>query len=334
MAKKNSSARKFFGSQKFIVLLVFIVLYVIFRSVSSEFGRYTTLVSMFDFSYYIVLMAFGVALALITGGVDLSIGTGIVCYSIIGAALIKNHNVPVAVAMLVSILVGTAIGLLNGILIAIMDLPPFLATLCTCMIVRGLGSICANNFAIPWPTLQQEGGWFHKIFKIKLESGVAIPVGFIWIFALMFVMMYVLNHTKFGRYVIAIGSNKEATILSGVNVKFYHTMAYVICGLFAGVASIAYAAATPTIQPGVGAGVEMDAIGGAIVGGVSASGGSGSMEGTFIGAYVIMILKTGLPFVGLNANWQQIITGLVLIGAVMIDIVKRRRSAAMLGVAA
>lgn len=334
MAKKSSSARKFFGSQKFIVLLVFILLYIIFRSVSSEFGRYTTLVSMFDFSYYIVLMAFGVALALITGGVDLSIGTGIVCYSIIGAALIKNQHVPVIVAILVSILVAMLIGLLNGILIAVMDLAPFLATLCTCMIVRGLGSICAKNFAIPWPTLQQAGGWFHKIFKVKLADGTVIPVGFFWIFALMFVMMFVLNHTKFGRYIIAIGSNKEATILSGVNVKFYHTMAYVVCGLFAGVASIAYAAATPTIQPGVGAGVEMDAIGGAIVGGVSASGGSGSMEGTFIGAYVIMILKVGLPFVGLNANWQQIITGLVLIGAVMIDIIKRRRAAAMLGVAA
>ena len=331
---KKSSVKNFFGSQKFIVLLVLVVLYVVFRVLSPQFGKYTTLVSMFDYSYYIVLMAFGVGLALITGGVDLSIGTGIVCYSIIGAALIKDAHFPVGVAIICSILVACCIGLLNGILIAIMDLPPFLATLCTCMIVRGLGSICAKNFSIPWPTLQQAGGKFHYIFKIKTESGSIIPVGFFWIFALMLFMVYVLNHTRFGRYTIAIGSNKEATILSGVNVKFYHVMVYVVCGLFAGVASIAYAAATPTIQPGVGAGVEMDAIGGAIVGGVSASGGSGSMEGIFIGAYVIMMLKTGLPFVGLNANWQQIITGLVLIGAVLIDIIKKRRQAVLLGAAA
>ena len=107
-----------------------------------------------------------------------------------------------------------------------------------------------------------------------------------------------------------------------MNVKFYHVMAYVICGLFAGVASIAYAASTPTIQPGVGAGMEMDAIGGAIVGGVSASGGRGSMEGIFIGTFVIMLLKVGLPFVGFQANWQQLITGLVLIASVMIDVIK------------
>ena len=144
----------------------------------------------------------------------------------------------------------------------------------------------------------------------------------------MLIMRYVLNSTKFGRYTIGIGSNKEALMLSGVNVKFYHIMVYVICGLFAGVASIAYAASTPTIQPGVGAGMEMDAIGGAIVGGVSASGGRGSMEGIFIGTLVIMLLKVGLPFVGFQANWQQLITGFVLIGSVLIDVIRTSKAAA------
>ena len=326
---KKSNVSKLLGSQKIIVLLVFIVLFVVFSVASSTFLRYTTIMTMFDMSYYYVLMAFGVGLALITGGVDLSIGTGVVCYAIIGAAVIKNLNFPVVGGMIVSILVACIIGLLNGVLVAVMGLPPFLATLCTCMIARGLGSICARNYAIPWPTTSQAGGWFHYIFKIKNESGLIIPVGFIWIFILMLIMCYVLNSTKFGRYTIGIGSNREAMVLSGVNVTFYHIMVYVVCGLFAGVASVAYAAATPTIQPGVGAGIEMDAIGGAIVGGVSASGGSGSMDGIFIGTYLIMLLKTGLPFVGLEANWQLIITGLVLIGAVLIDIVKRKRAEAL-----
>ena len=124
-------------------------------------------------------------------------------------------------------------------------------------------------------------------------------------------MEFVLNHTKFGRYTIAIGSNKEAAALSGINVKFYHVMVYVVCGLFTGLAAIAYAAVTPTVQPGTGAGLEMDAIGGVFVGGVAATGGYGSVIGTFVGIFVIMLLKTGLPYVGLQANWQQIITGLV-----------------------
>lgn len=326
--KKKSSLGNMVKSQKFIVVLVFIALFVVFSVASPVFLRYTTIIQMFDMAYYYLIMAFGVGLALITGGVDLSIGTGVVCYAIVGAAVIKNLNAPVGVGILISILLAVGIGLANGILIAIMQLPPFLATLCTCMIARGLGSICANNFSIPWPTTSQAGGEFHYLFKFTTSSGMIIPIGFIWIFVLMLVMRYVLNSTKFGRYTIGIGSNKEALLLSGVNVKFYHIMVYVICGLFAGVASVAYAASTPTIQPGVGAGMEMDAIGGAIVGGVSASGGRGSMEGIFIGTLVIMLLKVGLPFVGFQANWQQLITGFVLIGSVLIDVIRTSKAAA------
>ena len=126
----------------------------------------------------------------------------------------------------------------------------------------------------------------------------------------------------------AIGSNKEAAALSGINVKFYHVMVYVVCGLFTGLAAIAYAAVTPTVQPGTGAGLEMDAIGGVFVGGVAATGGYGSVIGTLAGIFVIMLLKTGLPYIGLQANWQQIITGAVLIIAVLIDIMKEKKAAA------
>ena len=142
------------------------------------------------------------------------------------------------------------------------------------------------------------------------------------------IMAFVLNHTKMGRYTIAIGSNKEATRLSGVNVKFYHVMAYVISGFFAALAAVAYSAVFATVQPGTGAGFELEAIGGAIIGGVSATGGAGSVEGSLIGVFVICLLKTGLPYIGLQANWQQIITGLVLIGAVMVDIIKKKRAEA------
>ena len=173
-----------------------------------------------------------------------------------------------------------------------------------------------------------EGGWFHSIFKLTIGTGRSAdryPIGFLWMVILVLLMEFVLNHTKFGRYTIAIGSNKEAAALSGINVKFYHVMVYVVCGLFTGLAAIAYAAVTPTVQPGTGAGLEMDAIGGVFVGGVAASGGYGSVVGTLVGIFVIMLLKTGLPYVGLQANWQQIITGVVLIVAVLIDILKEKK---------
>ena len=319
MTKKKS-----IFTQELIVGIVLVVLYLFFRTVSSDFGKYTTFLSMMDISYYYAFMAIGVAFPLITGGVDLSIGTGMICYALAGGALIRFYNCPTGLAILVSILFGVLIGLANGVLISIMGLPPFLATLCTCMITRGLGSVVTGSFAIPWPTAKQDNGWFHTIFKITTASKTKLPLGLLWVILLMLVMQFVLAHTRFGRYTIAIGSNKEAAILSGINVKFYHVMDYVVSGLFAGLASIAYAAVIKTVQPGTGAGMELDAIGGAIVGGVSASGGYGTIYGTVLGAYVIIFLKQGLPYIGFNANMQQIITGLVLIGAVMIDIVKRR----------
>ena len=319
MTKKKS-----IFTQEVIVGIVLVALYFIFRTISSDFGKYTTFLSMMDISYYYALMAIGVAFPLITGGVDLSIGTGMICYAPAGGCLIRFYNVPTGLAMLVSVLFGLGIGLANGVLISVMGLPPFLATLCTCMITRGLGSVVTGSFAIPWPTAKQDNGWFHSIFKITLADKTKLPLGLVWIILLMLIMQFVLAHTRFGRYTIAIGSNKEAAILSGINVKFYHIMVYAVSGLFAGLASIAYAAVIKTVQPGTGAGMELDAIGGAIVGGVSASGGYGTIYGTVIGAYVILFLKQGLPYIGFNANMQQIITGFVLIGAVTIDIIKRK----------
>ena len=325
MEKKKVPAKIF--KQEVIVFLVVIALLIFFCVASQDFRKYTTILTIMDYSYYIVLMAIGVAFPLITGGVDLSIGTGLVCYSLAGGYLIMFKGWPTGLAMIVSILFGLAIGTLNGILIGVMDLPPFLGTLCTCMITRGLGSICSKNTGISWPTTGQPGSWFRSIFKYETAGGTKIPLGFIWVLLLAVIMHFVLNHTKIGRYTIAIGSNKEAAILSGINVKFYHIMAYTISGLFAALASIAYSAVFKTVLPGTGAGFELEAIGGAIIGGVSATGGAGSIIGTFIGVFVICLLKTGLPFIGLQASWQQIVTGLVLIGSVMVDIIKKRREA-------
>lgn len=322
MASKKAFKLK--GREAMVVGII-IVMIIVFSVLSSTFRTYSTLVSVLDMTYYIALMAIGVTFPLITGGVDLSIGTGLICYSLFGGYLIVHKDMPVVVALLACVVVSILIGLLNGVLVAIMDLPPFLATLCTCMITRGLGSLLSGGFGVSWPSALSEDGWFRKIFRFTSAGGTVVPVGIIIIVVLVLIMSFVLNHTKMGRYTIAIGSNKEATKLAGVNVKLYHVMAYVICGFFAGLAAIAYSATYVTIYPGSGAGFELEAIGGAIVGGVSASGGVGSIIGAFLGVIVIVLMKVGLPFIGLQANWQQIFTGLVLIGAVLIDVVKKRK---------
>jgi len=256
--------------------------------------------------------------------VDLSIGTGLICYSIVGSFMMRQLGLPIGVAMAITVGMGVLIGFINGVVVAKLDLPPFITTLCTMMIVRGLGSILTGGMSGVWPMAGQQGSWFRDLFKYNI-NGTIYPVGMIIIIVLVAIMSLVLNHTRVGRYIIAIGSNKEALKLSGVNVVRWHIMAYVISGFFAGLAAIAYAGTFSNITPGTGAGLELDAIGGAIIGGTAMTGGSGSIIGTFLGVCLISLLKTGLPYIGLQANWQQIITGAILIGAVTIDMARRRK---------
>ncbi len=320
--------KKTFGGLKgreVMVMGIIVAMVVLFSVLSPTFRTYPTLVSVLDNSYYITLMALGVTFPLITGGVDLSIGTGLVSYALIGGYLIVHQHIPVPVAILACIGIGVLIGVFNGVLVAIMDLPPFLATLCTCMITRGLGPALCGGFGVSWPSALTEAGAFRKIFAFTTTEGTVIPVGIVFMIVLVIIMSFVLDHTRVGRYTIAIGSNKEATRLAGVNIKFYHVLAYVISGFFAGMAGIAYAATYATIYPGSGAGFELDAIGGAIVGGVSATGGVGTIFGSFLGVIVICLMKVGLPFIGLQANWQQIFTGIVLIAAVLVDVLKKKK---------
>ena len=320
----NNPIVRAIGTQKIVVVAALIVLFAFFCIASPAFRQYSTILSIFDYSYYMSFMAIGVTFCLMTGGNDLSIGTGIICYGLIGGYMINELHQPTIVAILVTMLVAVLFGVLNGFLTAVLDLPPFIATLGTMMITRGLGSIAVGGLSQTWPPAGTADGWFRNIFKLDL-GGTKVPLGFVWVIILVILMTIVLNKTKPGRYIIAIGSNKEATRLSGVNVVKYQMLAYIFCGFFTGLGAIAYAATFQAIAPGTGAGLELDAIGGAIIGGTSMYGGSGSVVGTLLGVFIMSMLKTGLPFIGLQANWQQIITGLVLIFAVLIDVLKNKK---------
>jgi len=320
----NNPIVKAVGTQKIIVVLVLILLFAFFCIASPAFRQYSTILSILDYSYYISLMAIGVTFCLITGGVDLSMGTGIICYGLIGGYMINQKGLPTSVALIVTLAVALVFGVINGILTSVLDLPPFIATLGTMMVTRGLGSIAVGGLSETWPPAGTDQGWFRSIFKIDL-GGTKIPLGFVWVILLVIIMTIVLNKTKPGRYIIAIGSNKEATRLSGVNVVKYQMLAYIFSGFFTGLAAIAYAATFQSIAPGTGAGLELDAIGGAIIGGTSMNGGSGSVVGSLLGVFIMSMLKTGLPYIGLQANWQQIITGLILIIAVFVDVLKNKK---------
>lgn len=321
---KNNPIVKAVGTQRLIALVALIAIYVIFGLINPAFRTYSTLVNIFDASYYIGLMAIGVTFAITSDGIDLSIGTVLTCSALISGALVTKYNMPVAVGLVVCILVGAAFGLLNGVLVSYMGLPPFIATLGSMMLSKGLGSIFTKAQSITWPQAASEQGWFRNIFKIN-QGGLLIPTGFILLMAVAVAASVFLNKTKPGRYIQALGSNSEATRLSGVNVAKWKTLAYIISGTLAGVAGLAYAATYSTILPGGGAGFELDAIAGVVIGGTSMSGGYGTISGTLIGVFIMSVLKTGLPFIGLQTHYQQVATGIVLVFAVFMDVLNRRK---------
>jgi ribose transport system permease protein len=250
-------------------------------------------------------------------------GTGLICYSLIGSYLMRMCGWPLWCAMTVTILMGVCMGAVNGFGVAKLNIPPFIMTLGSMMFCRGMGSILTGGLSGTWPNYLEPGAGFRKIFRLVItaDSGqrIPIPLGMVWMIILAAVMTMVLNHTRVGRYIIGIGSNKEALKLSGVNVVKWHVIAYMICGLFTGLAAVAYAGTFSNITPGEGAGFELNGIGAAIVGGTAMTGGSGSIFGAFLGVLLISLLQVGLPFIGLNANWQLLVTGCILMGAVAID---------------
>lgn len=321
---KNNPIVKAIGTQKLIALLALVILYVVFGVINPSFRSYATLVNIFDASYYIGLMAIGVTFAITTGGIDLSIGTVLTCSALVSGALITKHNMPVAVGLIVCILIGVIFGCINGFLVAYMGLPPFIATLGSMMLSKGLGSIFTKAQSITWPQATTDQGWFRNIFKIN-SGGVLVPTGFILLILVAILAAIILNKTRPGRYIVALGSNKEATRLSGVNVAKWEMLAFVISGTLAGLAGLAYASIYSTILPGGGSGFELDAIAGVVIGGTSMSGGYGTISGTLIGVFIMSILKTGLPFIGLQTHYQQVATGLVLIFAVYMDVMNRKK---------
>lgn len=319
-------AHKKLDIQKLLAPAALVILYVFFSFAGNNFFTLDTFKNILESSYYIGFMAFGVTFIIITGGIDLSLGTVMMCSALLGAFVFKQLHWPLVIALLVTIGVGTCFGFLNGIFVAKLKLPPFIATLGTMMMSQGIGSILTKVQSQTWPTATEPvGGWFKKVFIRADIFGIkGFPVGALWLVGFFIIATLILHKTKFGRYVFAIGSNEEAARLSGINVDNWKVAVYTLSGFFVGMAGIMYAAAYTTITPGTGNGQEMNGITGVVIGGTSMAGGSGTMAGTLIGVFIMAVLKNGLSACGLQAPWQTFFTGLVVIGAVLLDIYRTK----------
>ena len=313
--------------QKVLAPAALVILYILFAILGNNFFTWDTAENILQSAYYIGFMAFGVTFIIITGGIDLSLGTVMMCSALIGAYAFNAWGLPLGVGVVLTLAIAMTFGLLNGIMIAKLGLPPFIATLGSQMVSMGIGSIITKVQAQTWPAASAEiGGWFKKAL-VRTKVLDMIPIGAIWLLVFFIIAALILHKSKFGRYLYAIGSNEEAARLSGINTANWKIGAYVLSGFFVGMAALFYAAVYSTITPGTGAGQEMHGITGVIVGGTSMAGGSGTMVGTLIGVFIMSVLKNGLPACGLQAPWQNFFTGIVVIGAVLLDIQRTKAAA-------
>ncbi|MCG8478222.1 MAG: ABC transporter permease [Spirochaetales bacterium] len=303
-----------------------VILYVFFGIFGRNFFSYPMLVNIIDAAYYIGFISIGVTFVIITGGIDLSVGTVMMAGAIIGGTAYKTWGWPMGISLALIIVVCIAFGLFNGLMVSRLKMPPFIVTLGTMMISMGVGSIVSNVRSATFPTRSGEDGWYKDFFKFISEDGATIPTGAILLLAVALISHIILNKTKMGRYIYAIGSNKEAARLSGVNVARWEMMAYVVAGTYAGIGGISYAAIYTTVLPAAGQGFELYAIAGAVIGGTSLAGGVGSVFGTLIGVFIMSVLSVGLPAMDLQAHYQTFFTGIVVIGAVLLDMYRNRKA--------
>ncbi|MGI6170011.1 MAG: ABC transporter permease [Christensenellales bacterium] len=257
------------------------------------------------------LLAIGVTFIILTGGIDLSIGSIVGFAGVIAALVAQNHNVSVVVPILAGCLAGMVFGVMNGIITAVLRVPPFITTLGMLSVAKGITYIICNARPVP--------GLSPQFLGIAKSSLGPIPLPMVILAISFLIASIVLYKTRFGRYIYAIGGNREAAITSGLKVKTVEASAYAIGGLMAGLAAVVLTSRVSSGLPGSGEGYELDAIAASVIGGISLSGGEGRLWGTLLGAVILAVIQNALDLMVVSTYLQFIIKGALIIGAVYVD---------------
>jgi ribose transport system permease protein len=301
---------------KFITLGAVIVLFIVFSITARNFFTLRSVLSLALQTSAVTIMGIGVTFTIITGGIDLSIGSVIALAGTI-AVMVARAGVPIWLSMIIGLFVGVVCGFLNALMITRLKLPPFIATLSMMMVARGVALTITNANA--WPAPEGFGDLGNNtIFRTGPKfPGISYPVIIMIVVTILFSL--ILGRTRIGRYIYAVGSNEEAARLSGIKIDQVKYVAYIISGLLAALVGIILASRMVTSQPNSASGYELNAIAASVIGGTSLMGGVGTVLGAVVGSFVIGILTVGLTMAGANYFMQQIVVGLVLIAAVTFD---------------
>ncbi|MFE9018996.1 substrate-binding domain-containing protein [Streptomyces sp. NPDC007808] len=321
--KSSTGARGASGGLRRILLdngalTALIVLVVAMSALSGDFLTADNLLNVGVQAAVTAILAFGVTFVIVSAGIDLSVGSVAALSATVLAWSATSQGVPVLVAVLLAIATGAVCGLVNGFLISYGKLPPFIATLAMLSVARGLSLVISQGSPIALP---------DSVSRLGDALGGWLPVPVLVMVGMGLITAFVLGRTYIGRSMYAIGGNEEAARLSGLRVRRHKLAIYAFSGLFAAAAGIVLAARLSSAQPQAAQGYELDAIAAVVIGGASLAGGTGKASGTLIGALILAVLRNGLNLLSVSAFWQQVVIGVVIALAVLLDTVRRKAGA-------
>ncbi|MGP9538015.1 ABC transporter permease [Brachybacterium sp. AOP43-C2-M15] len=297
-----------------------IVLVLFFWAASPRFLTWSNISGILLATAVIGILALGTTFIITTAGIDLSVGTGMTLCSVMTGIFAVDMGLPMVVAVILGILSGGVMGLVNGLNVAVLGLPPFIATLAMMMVAQGLALVISGVS----PIYFHEVPGFQSIALGTLIPG--LPNAVLIMFVVAALAWFLLSKTILGRITVAIGSNEEAARLSGIDTRRWKLIIYVVGGLFTGVAGVVMAARLGSAQPQLGVGYELQAIAAVIIGGTSLMGGRGSIVGTLIGALIMSVLINGLRILSIQTEWQNVVLGVVIALAVFFDTLRNKRA--------
>lgn len=314
------------AQQKLLAFASLIVLLLAFSLASPNFLQTSNLIAILQATSVNGVLAIAATLVIITGGIDLSVGTLMTFCAVIAGVVLTYWGMPLPLGIAAALATGAFCGLISGTLIAKMKIPPFIATLGMMLILKGLSLVISGtkpiyfNSTPSFPVIST-GSLIGSIFP-----SVPIPNGVLILFLVAIAAAYILGRTVLGRYCFALGSNEEAVRLSGVNTDSWKMAIYALAGGICGIAGLLIASRLNSAQPALGQGYELDAIAAVVIGGTSLSGGRGTIIGTIIGALIMSVLLNGLRILSVAQEWQTVVTGSIIIVAVYADMMRRRRA--------
>ncbi|WP_322032738.1 ABC transporter permease [Paraburkholderia sp. J76] len=312
--------------QKMLAFATLILLLIFFSFASPAFMQMDNILGILQATAVNGVLAIASTFVIITGGIDLSVGTLMTFTAVICGVFLTYWHLPMWIGVLAAIGTGAVCGTVSGTLTAKMKIPPFIATLGMMLLLKGLSLVVSSDKPIYFTDTEN----FYMISQDSLIGyflpSVPIPNAVLILFVLAIASSITLNRTALGRYTFALGSNEEAVRLSGVNVDRWKIAIYGLGGAICGIAGLLIASRLNSAQPALGQGYELEAIAAVVIGGTSLSGGSGTILGTIIGAFIMSVLTNGLRIMSVAQEWQIVVTGLIIILAVYADILRRKKS--------